>query len=101
MRLVDILLNAGRDVNLVVSSAVAQTAPVELNLEVEGIIERRVGVKGMGFGADIQKGSRKRSIGEVLRQVQAEDLIQFGLISVFPIRYSLPIVGLVVGAGMA
>jgi 4-hydroxy-3-polyprenylbenzoate decarboxylase len=40
VRLVDILLNAGRDVNLVVSSAVAQTAPVELNLEVEGIIER-------------------------------------------------------------
>jgi len=40
VRLVDVLLNAGRDVNLVVSSAVAQTAPVELNLEVEGIIER-------------------------------------------------------------
>ena len=44
----------------------------------------------MGFGADIQKGKRKRSIGEVLRQVQAEDLIQFGLIPEFVGR--LPVV---------
>jgi ATP-dependent Clp protease ATP-binding subunit ClpX len=58
--------------------------------DLEGIIERRVGVKGMGFGADIQKGSRKRSIGDVLRQVQAEDLIQFGLIPEFVGR--LPVV---------
>ena len=58
--------------------------------DLEGIIERRVGVKGMGFGADIQKGSKKRSIGEVLRQVQAEDLIQFGLIPEFVGR--LPVV---------
>lgn len=40
VRLVDVLLNTGIDVNLVVSSAVAQTAPVELDLTVEGIIER-------------------------------------------------------------
>jgi len=40
VRLVDVLLNAGRDVNLVVSSAVAQTAPVEMNHPVEGIVER-------------------------------------------------------------
>jgi len=40
VRLVDVLLNAGRDVNLVASPAVGQTAPVELNLSVEGIIER-------------------------------------------------------------
>ena len=40
VRLVDVLLNAGHDVNLVASSAVAQTAPVELDLTVEGIIER-------------------------------------------------------------
>jgi len=58
--------------------------------DLEGIIERRIGVKGMGFGADIQKGSKKRSIGEVLRQVQAEDLIQFGLIPEFVGR--LPVV---------
>jgi 4-hydroxy-3-polyprenylbenzoate decarboxylase len=48
VRLVDVLLNAGRDVNLVFSSAVAQTAPVELNLEVEGIIER---LASMGPGS--------------------------------------------------
>jgi ATP-dependent Clp protease ATP-binding subunit ClpX len=58
--------------------------------DLEGIIERRVGVKGMGFGADIQKGNRKRSIGEVLRQVQAEDLIHFGLIPEFVGR--LPVI---------
>jgi 4-hydroxy-3-polyprenylbenzoate decarboxylase len=48
VRLVDVLLNSGRDVNLVVSSAVAQTAPVELNIGVEGIIER---LDCMGPGA--------------------------------------------------
>jgi len=58
--------------------------------DLEGIIERRVGVKGMGFGADIQKGSKRRSIGDVLRQVQGEDLIQFGLIPEFVGR--LPVV---------
>lgn len=40
VRLVDVLLNTGHDVNLVVSSAVAQTAPVELDLTAEGLIER-------------------------------------------------------------
>ncbi len=47
VRLVDVLLNAGRDVNLVVSDAVSQTAPVELNLTVEGIVER-LGSMGPG-----------------------------------------------------
>ena len=47
VRLVDVLLNAGRDVNLVVSSAVAQTAPVEMNHPVEGIVER-LGTLGPG-----------------------------------------------------
>ena len=40
VRLVDVLLNAGRDVNLLVSSAVEQTAPVEMNHPAEGIVER-------------------------------------------------------------
>jgi len=40
VRLVDVLLNAGRDVDLVVSDAVKQTAPVELDLTVEGIVAR-------------------------------------------------------------
>jgi 4-hydroxy-3-polyprenylbenzoate decarboxylase len=40
VRLVDVLLQAGRDVDLVVSSAVAQTAPVELGHSVEGVVAR-------------------------------------------------------------
>ncbi len=40
VRLVDVLLTAGRDVNLVTSSAVEQTAPVEMNHPAEGLIER-------------------------------------------------------------
>jgi 4-hydroxy-3-polyprenylbenzoate decarboxylase len=47
VRLVDVLLNAGRDVNLVVSPAVGQTAPVEMNLPVEGIVDR---LRAMGPG---------------------------------------------------
>jgi ATP-dependent Clp protease ATP-binding subunit ClpX len=48
----------------------------------DGIIERRIGVKGIGFGADIQKKS-ERKVGEVLREVQAEDLLKFGMIPEF------------------
>ncbi|MGI9432284.1 MAG: ATP-dependent Clp protease ATP-binding subunit ClpX [Myxococcota bacterium] len=48
----------------------------------EGVIERRIGVKGIGFGADIQTKDQ-RKIGEVLREVQAEDLLKFGLIPEF------------------
>ena len=40
VRLVDVLLNAGRDVNLVVSPAVEQTAPVEMGHSAEGLVER-------------------------------------------------------------
>jgi 4-hydroxy-3-polyprenylbenzoate decarboxylase len=47
VRLVDVLLNAGHDVNLVVSAAVEQTAPVELDHSVEGIVER---LRTMGPG---------------------------------------------------
>ncbi len=43
------------------------------------IIATRIGKKTVGFGADIQK-KRDMRIGEVLRQVQHEDLLQFGLI---------------------
>jgi ATP-dependent Clp protease ATP-binding subunit ClpX len=48
----------------------------------ESIIERRIGVKGLGFGADIQTKA-ERMTGEVLRKVQAEDLLRFGLIPEF------------------
>jgi ATP-dependent Clp protease ATP-binding subunit ClpX len=48
----------------------------------ESIIERRIGVKGLGFGADIQL-KNERDPGEVLLEVQAEDLLRFGLIPEF------------------
>jgi len=55
----------------------------------DSIIQRRIGVKGMGFGADMPK-EKDRRLGEVLRDVQAEDLLHFGLIPEFVGR--LPVV---------
>jgi ATP-dependent Clp protease ATP-binding subunit ClpX len=46
------------------------------------IIERRMSSKIMGYGAKIQKKEEK-SIGEILKHVQPEDLIKFGLIPEF------------------
>ena len=48
----------------------------------ETIIERRIGVKGLGFGADIQSRNDRRS-ETVLAKVLAEDLLRFGLIPEF------------------
>jgi len=48
----------------------------------ESIVERRIGVKGLGFGADIHS-KKDRDQEEVLRKVQAEDLLRFGLIPEF------------------
>jgi len=48
----------------------------------EKIVERRIGVKGLGFGADIQVSSDQRK-GEFLGAVEAEDLLHFGLIPEF------------------
>ena len=55
----------------------------------DAIIQRRIGVKGMGFGADMPT-EKDRRLGEVLRDVQAEDLLHFGLIPEFVGR--LPVV---------
>jgi ATP-dependent Clp protease ATP-binding subunit ClpX len=55
----------------------------------DAIIERRIGVKGMGFDADIKR-KNERKLGDVLREVQAEDLLGFGLIPEFVGR--LPVV---------
>ena len=55
----------------------------------EDVIERRIGVRGMGFGAELTKKSRKR-LGETLREVQNEDLLKFGMIPEFVGR--LPVV---------
>ncbi|WP_352420169.1 ATP-dependent Clp protease ATP-binding subunit ClpX [Proteiniborus sp.] len=48
----------------------------------ENIIQRRIGKKSMGFGADIQSKDIK-DLGEVLKHLQPEDLLKFGLIPEF------------------
>jgi len=55
----------------------------------DDVIQRRIGVKGMGFGADIRSHADRR-LGDVLREVQAEDLLHFGLIPEFVGR--LPVI---------
>jgi len=55
----------------------------------EQIIERRLGDKTLGFGAEIPSKRDKR-VGELLEQVQPEDLLRAGLIPEFIGR--LPIV---------
>ncbi len=55
----------------------------------EKILEERVGIKKMGFGADI----KKRFVGkgdDILEQVQPEDLLRFGFIPEFVGR--LPVI---------
>ena len=49
----------------------------------ERIIEQRVGVKGMGFGAAVSASEGKKRLGEVLRECQPEDLLKFGMIPEF------------------
>ena len=65
VRLVDVLLHAGRDVDLVASEAVRQTAPVEMGLDVAAILDR-LGEMGPGrlrvfdnhdFSAPLASGS--------------------------------------------
>jgi ATP-dependent Clp protease ATP-binding subunit ClpX len=48
----------------------------------ENLIRSRVGVKGLGFGAEIHSKDQ-RNVGEILTKVQPEDLIKFGLIPEF------------------
>ena len=48
----------------------------------EQIIQRRLGAKTMGYGAKIV-AEKERSIGDILKMVQPEDLIKFGLIPEF------------------
>jgi ATP-dependent Clp protease ATP-binding subunit ClpX len=49
---------------------------------IDKIIEKRIGQKLMGFGADV-KSNVKKDIGEVLRNILPEDLLKFGLIPEF------------------
>jgi ATP-dependent Clp protease ATP-binding subunit ClpX len=55
----------------------------------DDIIRRRIGVKGMGFGADIRRKD-ERSMSNLLHEVQTEDLLKFGLIPEFVGR--LPVI---------
>ncbi|HZU73677.1 MAG TPA: ATP-dependent Clp protease ATP-binding subunit ClpX [Acidimicrobiales bacterium] len=54
------------------------------------IIESRIGRKGIGFRAEVERAS-KRDEGELLRHVLPEDLLKFGLIPEFVGR--LPVIG--------
>src|SRR6201990_759831 len=55
----------------------------------EDLIENRIGGRNLGFGADIQS-KKQRNLGQLLQQVQPEDLLKFGLIPEFIGR--LPVV---------
>ncbi len=53
------------------------------------VVGRRQGAKSIGFGAKVS-GDEKKKIGELLRLVQPEDLLKFGLIPEFVGR--LPVI---------
>ncbi|HEY8206579.1 MAG TPA: AAA family ATPase, partial [Myxococcaceae bacterium] len=55
----------------------------------EQIIERRLGGRSLGFGADVQS-KKQRNLSELLKHVEPEDLLKFGMIPEFIGR--LPIV---------
>jgi ATP-dependent Clp protease ATP-binding subunit ClpX len=55
---------------------------------IEDVIERRIGVQGLGFGAELKKKQRK--LGELFRSIQTGDLLKFGMIPEFVGR--LPVV---------
>jgi ATP-dependent Clp protease ATP-binding subunit ClpX len=49
---------------------------------IDGIIKRRVGEKGIGFGAKLMHKD-ERSVGQLLRLIEPEDLMKFGMIPEF------------------
>jgi ATP-dependent Clp protease ATP-binding subunit ClpX len=55
----------------------------------ETIIQQRIGTKTMGFGADIKQKEEKK-ISEILKEIQPEDLLKYGLIPEFVGR--LPVI---------
>jgi len=48
----------------------------------EKIIERRIGHKSIGFGAEV-KTKEEKKIGDILRQIMPEDLLKYGMIPEF------------------
>jgi ATP-dependent Clp protease ATP-binding subunit ClpX len=63
---------------------------------VETAIRRRVGVKGLGFGAKIERKD-ERSVGELLTHIEPQDLIKFGMIPEFVGR--LPVIATLMDLG--
>jgi len=55
----------------------------------DSIIENRIGVRGVGFGAKVESRAKKK-YGELLPHIQPEDLIKYGLIPEFVGR--LPVI---------
>ncbi|WP_447978883.1 ATP-dependent Clp protease ATP-binding subunit ClpX [Candidatus Nitrospira bockiana] len=55
----------------------------------DSIVEQRLNQKSIGFGADV-RGRNDRRLGELLAQVQPEDLLKYGLIPEFVGR--LPVI---------
>ncbi|CAL7962030.1 ATP-dependent Clp protease ATP-binding subunit ClpX [Gammaproteobacteria bacterium] len=51
--------------------------------ELDKIIRARTEKSGIGFAAEIYGEENKKAVGELLRQVEPEDLIKFGLIPEF------------------
>jgi len=56
----------------------------------EHTIRHRLGVKGLGFGAEVGKRAEDHSLGEVLAHVTPDDLVKFGMIPEFVGR--LPVI---------
>ena len=48
----------------------------------DAVIEQRIGAKSLGFGANV-KSPTEKDVGEILAQMQPEDLIRFGMIPEF------------------
>lgn len=57
-------------------------------VDLERIIQNRIGKKAMGFGQDLQLRSEK-SRSDILTKVQPEDLLKYGLIPEFVGRFSV------------
>ena len=57
---------------------------------IEKIVERRIGTRGVGFGADVRRPEDK-DLGAIFDEVLPEDLVKFGLIPEFIGR--LPVQG--------
>lgn len=55
---------------------------------IDKIIEQRTGKKVLGFGAEIKSGKEKQ-VGEILKDIQPQDLLKFGLIPEFIGRLSV------------